>query len=76
MTGELPRIALLLTGGTIGAMGHGSLDLATYSDHARWATAEELIDRVPEIGEIATLEAVEAPRHRAMTWRPGDRPAG
>lgn len=67
MTRELPRIALLLTGGTIGAMGHGSLDLANYSDHARWATAEELISQVPEIAELAKVEAVEAPRHRAMT---------
>ncbi|CAN5650325.1 asparaginase [soil metagenome] len=67
MTRTVPRVALLLTGGTIGAFGQGSLDLAQYSDHARWATAEELTSHVPEIADLAAVEPVPVARHRAMS---------
>ncbi len=71
-TESRPRVALLLTGGTIGAFGQGALDLAQYSDHARWATADELIGQVPELARIAEVKPVEVPRHRAMTSTPDD----
>src|SRR5579883_3000081 len=58
----LPRIALMLSGGTIDSVGTDRLDLAWYFENGQRLEAGELLARVPEIGQVA--EAVEVPFRR------------
>src|SRR5690242_2566187 len=52
----LPRIALLLTGGTIDSIGASRLDLAWYFENNQRLGPGELAARVPELVEIAQIE--------------------
>jgi len=58
----LPRIALMLSGGTIDSVGTDRLDLAWYFENDQRLQPAELIARVPEIVEVA--EVVEIPFRR------------
>lgn len=57
-----PRIALLLTGGTLLALGRDRLDLAWYIEADRALEPEELLTRVPELAEVADVESVPVER--------------
>ena len=54
----LPRVALLLTGGTIDSLGADRLDLAWYLEADRRLDSGELLARIPELGSIATMEEI------------------
>jgi L-asparaginase len=55
---NLPRIALILTGGTIDSAGSSRTDLAWYYETGERLSPEELLASVPEIGEVAAVELV------------------
>jgi L-asparaginase len=54
-----PRVALILTGGTIQAEGKHRLDLSAYMENGRRLTADELLSRVPEVRELADIETIQ-----------------
>lgn len=53
MAGNLPRIAVIGTGGTISSLGASSLDVLDYPDYGRKLTSEALLDRFPETRLVA-----------------------
>ncbi len=55
---NLPRIALILTGGTIDSVGADRLDLAWYIENNKRLADGELVGSVPELGAIAQVEQV------------------
>ena len=57
--GGKPSIALVVTGGTIGTAGTASLDLAAYQESGEKVTARSLVDRIPELDEVAAVEPVD-----------------
>jgi len=59
-TGEpRPHIALVATGGTIGTAGTASLDLAAYHEVGEKVSAQGLLDRVPELDSVASVQPVD-----------------
>ena len=54
----VPRIALILTGGTIDSVGADRLDLAWYIDNNKRLGDGELVGAVPELADIAAVEQV------------------
>jgi L-asparaginase len=50
---NLPRIAVIGTGGTISSLGSSSMDVLDYPDFGRKLTSEALIDRFPETRLVA-----------------------
>ena len=60
-----PRVAVVLTGGTIEAIGFDRLDLAYYIETKQRIGPGELLDRVPELGDIA--EVTEIPFGRVTS---------
>src|SRR5262252_9183173 len=53
MPDNLPRIAVIGTGGTISSLGASSLDVLDYPDFGQKLTAEALLDRFPETRLVA-----------------------
>src|SRR3954466_9911040 len=53
MAGNLPRIAVIGTGGTISSLGTNSLDVLDYPDFGQKLTGEGLIERFPETRLVA-----------------------
>src|ERR1700730_10519801 len=53
MATDLPRIAVIGTGGTISSLGASSLDVLDYPDFGQKLTCEALIDRFPETRFVA-----------------------
>lgn len=51
-----PRVALILTGGTIDSVGVDSLDLAWYGEAGKRLADGELLARVPELAQIADVQ--------------------
>jgi L-asparaginase len=58
----LPRVALIITGGTIDSIGTDRLDLAWYMEAAKRLSQGELIGALPELKDIA--EVTEIPFRR------------
>ncbi len=54
----LPRVALILTGGTIDSVGADRLDLAWYIENNRRLGDGELVGSVPELAGIAHVEQI------------------
>ncbi len=52
---ELPRIAVIGTGGTISSLGVTSLDVMDYSEHGRKLAVQEVLARVPEAALVAEV---------------------
>src|SRR5579884_4329731 len=52
---ELPRVALILTGGTIDSVGTDRTDLAWYIEAGKRLEDGELVGRVPELKEVAQV---------------------
>ncbi len=55
---DLPRVALIFTGGTIDSVGQDRLDLAWYIEAGKRLESGELVARVPELHSIARVEEV------------------
>jgi L-asparaginase len=55
---ELPRVALIITGGTIDSVGKDRLDLAWYIEAGKRLNTGELLDQLPELKSIAEVEEV------------------
>jgi len=55
---ELPRVALIITGGTIDSVGKDRLDLAWYIETGKRLNTGELLDQLPELKSIAQIEEV------------------
>jgi L-asparaginase len=53
---NLPRIALILTGGTIDSLGKDRLDLAWYIEAGKRLGDGELLKQLPELKEIAEVQ--------------------
>jgi len=60
----LPRVAVIGTGGTISSVGRDSLDLVDYTLTGRKYEADELIDRFPEVRQVAEVTPI---RFRAIS---------
>ncbi|MFW3171605.1 asparaginase [Geodermatophilus sp. CPCC 206100] len=66
MSQQLPTVALVPAGGTIGARGRDRLDLAFYGELDRQHAVEELLGLIPEVGQVARVRPVPftgAPSH-------------
>lgn len=55
---ELPRVALIITGGTIDSVGKDRLDLAWYIEAGKRLNTGELLGQLPEMNSIAKVEEV------------------
>ena len=55
---ELPRVALIVTGGTIDSVGVDRLDLAWYIEAGKRLAEGELLERLPELSQVARIEEV------------------
>jgi L-asparaginase len=53
MAGNLPRIAVIGTGGTISSLGASSMDVLDYPDFGQKLTCEALLDKFPETRLVA-----------------------
>jgi L-asparaginase len=56
---QLPRILMLGVGGTIHDVGESAIDLAWYEEASKRLGVEELVQRVPEMGAIASIRAID-----------------
>jgi L-asparaginase len=54
----LPRVAVLITGGTIDSVGKDRLDLAWYIEAGKRLAEGELLGRVPELQSIAEVQEI------------------
>ena len=55
---NLPRVALIITGGTIDSIGKDRLDLAWYIEANKRLNSGDLLAQLPELKSIATVEEV------------------
>jgi L-asparaginase len=55
---DLPRVALIITGGTIDSVGKDRLDLAWYIEANKRLNTGELLAQIPELESIAKVEEV------------------
>ncbi|HEY7245964.1 MAG TPA: asparaginase [Xanthobacteraceae bacterium] len=55
---RIPRIALILTGGTIDSVGTDRLDLAWYMEAGKRLGEGELLAQVPELAKIASVQEI------------------
>src|SRR5881296_3055508 len=55
---NLPRVALIITGGTIDSVGKDRLDLAWYIEAGKRLGDGELLQQLPELKSIARVEEV------------------
>jgi L-asparaginase len=68
----LPRIGLILTGGTIDSVGLDRLDLAWYFENDKRLMPAELLARVPELAAVAEIERIEFKRLSSGGITPAD----
>ena len=57
MASSKPKVRILGTGGTISGIGPDRLDFFLYVDIGRFMPIEELLDRVPEVHDVAEIRA-------------------
>lgn len=69
---DLPRVSLLLTGGTIDSLGTDRLDLAWYTENEQRLEPGELLARVPEMNSVAHVEETTFRRMPSHTLTPND----
>ena len=55
---NLPRVALILTGGTIDSVGKDRLDLAWYIEAGKRLNDGELLEQLPELKSIAEVQEI------------------
>jgi L-asparaginase len=58
VTKTLPRIGLILTGGTIDSVGANRLDLAWYIEAGKRLGSGELLAQLPELAKIAAVQEI------------------
>ncbi len=56
-SGKLPLVYVIGTGGSISSIGESRIDLFDYSYGGRHYSIEEMLDRVPEVRDIARIES-------------------
>jgi L-asparaginase len=69
---DLPRIALIATGGTIDAVGADRLDLAHYTEKRARLGAGEMISWLPELRDVAEIDQVPYRRVPSYALTTGD----
>src|SRR5688500_14027756 len=69
---DLPRVALIFTGGTIDSVGADRLDLAWYIEHGKRLEDGELVGRVPELAQVAQVEEIPFRRLPSQSIGDGD----
>lgn len=67
-----PKIALVVTGGTIDTLGENRLDLFEYARHQRWLSPQELVSSVPELTDLADIMVVGLPRFGVSAFATAD----
>ncbi len=55
---ELPRVVIVITGGTIDSVGKDRLDLAWYIEAGKRLNRGELLGRLPELASLAKFEEI------------------
>lgn len=70
---SLPRVGLIFTGGTIESLGRDRLDMAWYIENGQRLTDDQVMERLPELRELATIEHLpfrKLPSHAltAVDW--------
>ncbi len=55
---SLPRVALIITGGTIDSVGKDRLDLAWYIEAGKRLNDGELLQQLPELKDIASVQEI------------------
>ena len=68
----LPRVAAIFTGGTIDSIGTDRLDLAWYNEAGLRLEQGELLDRIPELAQVARVEEVPFRRLPSHALTPKD----
>jgi L-asparaginase len=68
MAGLLPRVGLMLTGGTIDSVGTDRLDLAWYIEANKRLGDGELLAQLPELKSIARVQEIRSVVFRAKHW--------
>ncbi|MFT3736429.1 MAG: asparaginase [Rhodocyclaceae bacterium] len=69
---NLPKVALLGTGGTISSIGRGNMDLTNYGDTGNILHAEEIAAAVPEIFKHAEIVPIRFRNMPAIEITPAD----
>ncbi len=69
-----PRVAVIGTGGTIASVGKGPLDILDYGANQTMLHVDEIIDRFPEIHQVAEVipvrfEAIPSPNVFFPEWK-------
>lgn len=67
-----PRVALIITGGTIDSVGTDRLDLAWYIEAGKRLEAGELVGAVPELSQVADVHEVAFRRLPSQAITPRD----
>jgi L-asparaginase len=67
-----PRVALIITGGTIDSVGTDRLDLAWYIEAGKRLEAGELVGAVPELSQVAEVHEVAFRRLPSQAITPRD----
>ena len=52
---DLPRVSVVSAGGTITSIGNDRLHMVDYLDTDKWLTVDELLQRDPEVQNIARI---------------------
>ena len=69
-----PQVAIIGTGGTIASEGKDSLDVLNYAANATMLTIDKIIERIPEVNEVASVtpvhfEAIPSTRVYFPEWK-------
>jgi L-asparaginase len=67
-----PRVALIITGGTIDSVGTDRLDLAWYIEAGKRLESGELLGAIPEVSEVAEVREVPFRRLPSQAITPTD----
>lgn len=70
--GALPRVGLILTGGTIDSVGVDRLDLAWYIEANKRLSEGELLAQLPEVNNIARVQEISFRRLPSQALVDGD----
>jgi hypothetical protein len=68
--GEVPRVGVVFTGGSIDCVGTDRLDLAWYVETRQGLESYQLLERIPEVVQIAEVDEVpfrKLPSHALLS---------